>query len=98
MQRCRCGECCRAQPSMIGEHERTKKQFGGRNAQSDKHAAQAAAFAEQMRPIMTELEAFSANKAAVILNERCVPSAAGRKWSAKQVVRVRWRLVRLTER
>ena len=43
--------------------------IGGRNAQSDKNAAEAAAFAERMRPV--------AYRAAVILNERGVPSAMG---------------------
>jgi hypothetical protein len=80
---------------MTGEHGRTKKQHGGRNAQSDKTAAEARAFAEHMRPIMAELEAFSANRAAIILNERGVPTAAGGKWSAVQVLRVRGRLARL---
>jgi hypothetical protein len=47
---------------------------------------------------MTELETFSATKAATILNERGVPSAAGRKWSAGTVLRVRRRLPRLAER
>jgi hypothetical protein len=41
---------------MAGEHERTKKQFGGRNAHSDKNAVEAAAFAERMRPIFAEAE------------------------------------------
>jgi hypothetical protein len=80
---------------MTGEHVRHKKQFGGHNAQSDINAAEAAAFAEHMRPIFAELEALSANRAAIVLNERGVPSAAGRKWSASQVVRVRRRLARL---
>jgi hypothetical protein len=50
--------------------ERIKKQFGGRNARSDKNAAEAAAFAEKMRPIMAEFGALSAHKAAIALNER----------------------------
>jgi hypothetical protein len=85
---------------MVGEHERTsaKKQYGGHNAWSDKNAAEAAAFAERMRPVFAELHALSANKAAIALNKRGVPSAAGRKWSANQVVRVRQRLDRLAER
>jgi hypothetical protein len=69
----------------------------GHNAQSDKNAAEADAFAEHMRPIMAEMEALSATKAAAILNERGVPSAMGRKWSASQVMRVRRRLARLAE-
>jgi hypothetical protein len=83
---------------MIREHERAKKQFGGRNAQSDKNAAQAAAFAEKMRPTLAELGALSAYKAAVVLNERGILTAAGGKWSGVQVMRVRRRLARLAER
>jgi DNA invertase Pin-like site-specific DNA recombinase len=66
--------------------------LGGRNAQSDKAAAEALAFAEQMRPVMVELGVLSANRAAIILNERGIPTAAGSKWSAVQIVRVRRRL------
>jgi hypothetical protein len=83
---------------MIGERERSKKHFGGHNPHSAKAAAEAAAFAERMRPIMTELKALSANQAAIVLNERGVPSAAGRRWSSSQVLRVRQRLARLAER
>jgi phosphohistidine swiveling domain-containing protein len=75
-----------------GEHERTKKH--GHNAQSDKNAAEAAASAERLRSIMTETEALTAYRAAIILNKRGVPSAAGGRWSATQVVRVRRRLAR----
>jgi hypothetical protein len=77
--------------------ERIKKQFGGHNAQSDKNAAEAAAFAEKMRPILAEFEALSAHKAAIALNERSVPTAAGGRWSPAQVIRVRRRLSRLAE-
>jgi DNA invertase Pin-like site-specific DNA recombinase len=66
--------------------------LGGANAQSDRHAAAAAAFAERMRPILAELAHHSANRAAIILNERGVPTAAGTRWSATQVIRVRQRL------
>ena len=41
---------------------------------------------------MAELGALSANRAAIVLNERGIPTAAGSKWSAVQVVRVRRRL------
>jgi DNA invertase Pin-like site-specific DNA recombinase len=41
--------------------------LGGRNAQSDRTAAEALAFAEQMRPAMAELAALSANRAAIAL-------------------------------
>jgi DNA invertase Pin-like site-specific DNA recombinase len=72
--------------------KRRGKKLGGRNAQSDKAAAEAAAFAERMRPILAEMEALSANRAAAVLNERGLPTAAGGRWSAVQVVRVRRRL------
>jgi hypothetical protein len=65
---------------------------GGRNAQSDKNAAEAVAFAERMRPVFAELEALTAYRAAIILNQRGIPSAAGRRWCPTQVVRVRRRL------
>jgi DNA invertase Pin-like site-specific DNA recombinase len=74
--------------------KRRGTKLGGRNAQSDRHAAAAAAFAERMRPVMAELEALSANRAAAVLNERGIPTAAGGKWIAVQVVRVRNRLAR----
>jgi hypothetical protein len=53
---------------------RRGKKLGGHNAQSDKTAAEATAFAEQMRPILAELAALSANRAAAVLNERKVAS------------------------
>jgi DNA invertase Pin-like site-specific DNA recombinase len=70
--------------------KRRGQKLGGRNAQSGKAAA--LAFAERKRPILAEMEAFSANRAAAALNERGIPTAAGSKWSAVQVVRVRRRL------
>jgi hypothetical protein len=69
----------------------------GHNVQSDKTAAEARAFAERLRPILAELEALSATRAAAILTERGVPTAAGGKWSAMQVIRVRRRLARPAE-
>ena len=72
--------------------KRRGQTLGGRNAQSDRFAAAAAAFAEQMRPILAEMEALPANRVATILNERGIPSAAGGKWQAIQVGRVRRRL------
>jgi hypothetical protein len=77
---------------MVGEHERAGKHYGGHNAQSDKNSAKAAAFAKKMRPLMAELKDLSANQAAIILNERGVPTAAGARWSSVQVIRVRRRL------
>jgi hypothetical protein len=46
---------------------------------------------------MAELQSLSANRTAV-LNERGLPTAAGSKWTAVQVVRVRARLNRLAVR
>jgi hypothetical protein len=66
--------------------------LGGRNAQSDKAAAEALAFAERMRPILAEMGALSANRTAAALNERKITTAAGSKWTAVQVIRVRRRL------
>jgi DNA invertase Pin-like site-specific DNA recombinase len=68
---------------------RRGKKLGGHNAQSDKTAAEATAFAEQMRPILAELAALSANRAAAVLNERRVATAAGGRWSSTQVIRLR---------
>jgi hypothetical protein len=71
---------------------------GGHNAQSDKNAAEAPAFAEQMRGVFAELEELSAYRAAAMLNKRGVPSARGGRWVPTQVVRVRRRLARLAKR
>jgi hypothetical protein len=51
--------------------------LGRRNAQSDEAAAEALAFAERMRPILAEMGALSANRAAAALNERRITTAAG---------------------
>jgi hypothetical protein len=77
---------------MVGELGRARKHYGGHNAQSDKNAAKAAAFDKKMRPLMVELKDLSANQAAIILNDRGVPTAAGARWSSVQVLRVRRRL------
>jgi DNA invertase Pin-like site-specific DNA recombinase len=66
--------------------------LGGRNAQSDKTAAEAARRAEQLRSIMAELAGLSANQAAAELNRRKVPTASGGQWFATQVIRLRQRL------
>jgi hypothetical protein len=47
---------------------------------------------------MAELQALSANRTAIVLNKRGLPTAAGSKWTAVQVVRVRARLNRLAVR
>jgi DNA invertase Pin-like site-specific DNA recombinase len=66
--------------------------LGGRNAQSDKTAAEAKAFAEKLRPVLEELAGLSANQAAAELNRRQVPTPAGGTWFATQVIRLRQRL------
>lgn len=66
--------------------------LGGRNAQSDKTAAEACERAERLRPILAELSDMSVNKAAAELNRRKVPTPAGGSWAATQVIRVRQRI------
>jgi DNA invertase Pin-like site-specific DNA recombinase len=66
--------------------------LGGRNAQSDKTAAEAADRAEQLRSVMAELAALSANQAAAELNRRQIATASGGRWFATQVIRLRQRL------
>jgi DNA invertase Pin-like site-specific DNA recombinase len=66
--------------------------LGGRNAQSDKTAAEASERAEQLRPVMAELAALSANQAAAELNRRKIATASGGQWFATQVIRLRQRL------
>jgi DNA invertase Pin-like site-specific DNA recombinase len=66
--------------------------LGGRNALSDRTAAEAAARAEALRPVLTELRALSANQVAAELNRREIATPAGGKWFATQVISVRDRL------
>jgi DNA invertase Pin-like site-specific DNA recombinase len=66
--------------------------LGGRNAQSDKTAAEASKRAEQLRPVMAELAFLSANQAAAELNRRKITTPSGGQWFATQVIRVRARL------
>ena len=47
---------------------------------------------------MAELGALSANRAAIVVDERGLPTAAGSKWTAVQVVRAHARLDRLAVR
>jgi DNA invertase Pin-like site-specific DNA recombinase len=56
--------------------------LGGRDAQSDKTAAEASERVEQLRSIMAELAALSANQAAAELNRRKVAIASGGQWFA----------------
>ena len=48
--------------------------------------------AEALRSVFEELATLSARKAAEELNARAVPTPAGGKWHATQVIRVRQRL------
>ena len=66
--------------------------LGGHRAQSDITKAEAQQRAESLRGVFEELSALSATKAAEELNRRGVPTAAGGKWQALQVIRVRKRL------
>ena len=51
----------------------------------------AADLAEQLRLVFAELADLSANQAAAKLNERGMRTAAGGRWHAAQVIRVRER-------
>jgi DNA invertase Pin-like site-specific DNA recombinase len=66
--------------------------LGGHRAQSDITKAEAQQRAESLRGVFEGLSALSATKAAEELNRRGVPTAAGGKWQALQVIRVRKRL------
>ena len=68
--------------------------LGGRNSQSDRTAAEAAARAESLRPLLAELSQMSANQAAAELNRRKVPTPAGGQWFATQVIRLRERVAK----
>lgn len=63
--------------------------LGGRNAQSDKTAAEAKARAKQLRPVLAELAGLSANQAAAELNRRKVATPARGQWHATTVNRDR---------
>jgi hypothetical protein len=66
--------------------------FGGWTSGSERSQKQAAAFAQRMRPIMSELATLSAHQAAAELNRRKIVSATGRKWYAATVIRLCERL------
>ena len=68
--------------------------LGGRNAQSDKNAAEAMRRAEQLRPVFEELARYSARETAEELNRRGIATPKGGKWYAATVIRVRERLQR----
>jgi DNA invertase Pin-like site-specific DNA recombinase len=56
------------------------------------NVANAQAFAERLRPVLTELESLSANAAAKELDRRGIVTARGGKWSARSIISVRARL------
>ena len=67
-------------------------ELGGWTAGSERSRQEAAALAQRMRPVMTELEDLSAHQAAAELNRRKIVSATGGKWYAATVIRLRERL------
>ena len=67
--------------------------LGRHREQSDITKAEAQQRAESLRGVFDELSGLSARKAAEELNRRGIPTAAGGKWQAVQVIRVRTRLV-----
>jgi DNA invertase Pin-like site-specific DNA recombinase len=66
--------------------------LGGLNRGGIAKQQAAADFAERMRPVCAEIASLSARGAAAELNRRNIPTAAGDRWHAVQVVRVRDRL------
>ena len=75
---------------IIGERTRLALQaakargvkLGGRNAQSDRNAAEAKRRAKELRPILAELAGLSANKAADELNRRGIATPKAARWHA----------------
>jgi DNA invertase Pin-like site-specific DNA recombinase len=66
--------------------------LGGLRSKGEEYQREAAARAEQLRPIFEELSGLSARGTAEELNRRGIPTASGGKWHAVQVIRVRERL------
>jgi hypothetical protein len=58
------------------------------------NVAKAVAFAERLRPVLTELASLSANAAAAELDRRGVQTALGGTWTARAVINVRARLAK----
>jgi DNA invertase Pin-like site-specific DNA recombinase len=56
------------------------------------NAANAAAFAERLRPVFAELEGMSANAAAKELDSRGIATPRGGKWTARSIISIRARL------
>jgi len=78
----------------LREAKRKGKVIGGRNAQSDRNAAEAAKRAEELRPVMAKLEGLSHRAAAAALNKRRIktPRGGASRWHSVTVQRVRARL------
>ena len=66
--------------------------LGGWTSGSARSKADADAFAERMRDVMTELADLSARQAAAELNRRKIATVAGGQWHALTVIRLRERL------
>ena len=64
----------------------------GNQAQADRNRELAAARAEELRAILTDLQNLSATRIARVLNDRKIPTPTGRPWSSKTVIRVQERL------
>jgi DNA invertase Pin-like site-specific DNA recombinase len=85
---------------IIGERTRVALQaakargvkLGGTNARSIANRDEAQRRAEQLKPLLAELASLSANKAALELNKRGVPTPMGGQWHALTVQRLRKRI------
>ena len=74
--------------------KRQGKQWGGTNEKSLQIKQEALARAQALRPILAEMADLPALTVAAELNKRKVPTPAGGKWHAVQVIRVRERPAR----
>ena len=72
--------------------EKRGVKLGGWNAGSERSQREAQELANQMKPVMEELAALSAHKAAAELNRRGIGSATGGAWYLATVLRLRERL------
>jgi putative DNA-invertase from lambdoid prophage Rac len=79
---------CIAEDGTLVRNEAEQKATAG----SERSRQEAAALAERMRPVMTELADLSAHQAAAELKRRKIVSATGGKWYAATVIRLRERL------
>lgn len=58
------------------------------------NVAAALAFAERLRPVLTELEGLSANAAAAELDRRGIATMRGGRWHARSIIEIRARLAK----